>query len=259
MFSAAGLALVLAAGDVATPSTGLHLGIQVFLCLVHGTLPWGFLVYLITISLCAFVNLNLCYILPMAHEIYQTEGIILDRRNFGEAEKLYIVLTDKFGKITAIAQGVRNIKSKLKFSLEPLSLVKFALVATGESWRIVDAEKIKSFKSINNEQEKLLLFSRLVKLISRMLQGQEKNQNLWNQFLADVTFLEIGDMGKKDLVAFEAAAAARILHNLGYIDKDELSFFINADSLNNDILADVDKVRQKIILAINEAVRSSHL
>lgn len=195
----------------------------------------------------------------MAHEIQQTEGIILERRNFGEAEKLYIVLTEKFGKIIAIAQGVRNIKSKLKFNLEPLSLVKFALVATGESWRVTDAEKIKSFSGINNAPEKLAIYSRLVKLIGRMLQGQEKNNNLWTQFLADILFLEIEELSKKDLVVFEAIVVARFLHNLGYVDKAEFSSFINAESLSPDILLEVDLIKPKVVFAINEAIKISHL
>lgn len=195
----------------------------------------------------------------MAHEIYQTEGVILDRRNFGEAEKLYIVLTEKFGKITAIAQGVRNIKSKLKFSLEPLSFVKLALVATGESWRIVDAEKIKSLNIIKSNQEKLLMYTRLIRLINRMLQGQEKNQILWNQFLADIVFLESEVLSKKELPIFEALSALRILHNLGYIDKVELSTFINGAGINSGMLQEADKMRPKIIFAINEAIKSSHL
>lgn len=195
----------------------------------------------------------------MAHEIQQTEGVILDRRNFGEAEKLYVVLTEKFGKVTAITQGVRNIKSKLKFSLEPVGLVKLALVATGESWRIVDAEKTKSFGGIKNNPEKLLLYSRLVKLINRMLQGQEKNQNLWTQFLADITFLDAETINKKDLPVFEAVAALRILHNLGYVDKEELSRFINEPGVNGATLQEADKMRPKIIVAVNEAIRLSHL
>jgi DNA repair protein RecO (recombination protein O) len=195
----------------------------------------------------------------MAHEIYQTEGVILERRNFGEAEKLYIILTEKFGKITAIAQGVRNIKSKLKFNLEPLGLVKLALVATGESWRITDAEKLKSFTGIVNNADKLLLYSRLVKLISRMLQGQEKNHNLWGQFLADITFLEKSDLSKNELSVFEAVTALRILHNLGYVDKEDLSSFINIKSLDSDVLTEAGKMRSKIVFAVNEAIKSSHL
>ena len=52
------------------------------------------------------------------HHIYHTEGIILGSRNFGEAGKYYYIFTRDLGMITAGAQGVRKMSSKLRFVLQ---------------------------------------------------------------------------------------------------------------------------------------------
>lgn len=195
----------------------------------------------------------------MTHEIHQTRGIILERRNFGEAEKLYIIFTEQLGKIAAVAQGVRNIKSKLRYSLEPLSLVNFALVATGERWRIVDADKVFSFVAISGHQSKMSAYLKLVTFLNRMLQGQEENKMLWNQLISDLDFLEAEDLNDGNLGLLEATIVARILHNLGYLNRDDFSFLVDSCKVNSEVLLEAAKNKGKLISAINESIKLSHL
>ena len=63
------------------------------------------------------------------HHIYHTEGIILDSRSFGEAGKHYSIFTRDLGMITASAQGVRKMSSKLRFILQDFAYLKIDLVA----------------------------------------------------------------------------------------------------------------------------------
>ncbi len=195
----------------------------------------------------------------MPHNIYQTEGIIIDRKNFGEAEKLYIIFTEKFGKINAVGQGVRNLKSKLKYNLEPVSIINLALVATGESWRITDANGAASFKNIKNDKNKFALYAKFAVFLNRMLQGQEKNQALWSQVFADLIFLEEENLTPKELSLLETVFIARALHHLGYINKSDFDFFIEIARIDKTVLAESEKVQRIMVAAINEAFRSSHL
>jgi len=53
--------------------------------------------------------------------LYKTEGIVLKSTEFKEADKIVTIYTKDYGKITAIAKGVRKIKSKFGSSLEILT------------------------------------------------------------------------------------------------------------------------------------------
>lgn len=49
---------------------------------------------------------------------YSTPAIILKKRDFREADRLYTLLTPEFGKIMVIAQGSRKLQSKMAGHLE---------------------------------------------------------------------------------------------------------------------------------------------
>ena len=81
---------------------------------------------------------------------YKTRGIIIRRPNFGEADRLLTIFTERFGKVRAIAKGARRQQSKLAGNLEPFCLTNFCL-AEGRNLDIVtEAEIINCFFKIRN-------------------------------------------------------------------------------------------------------------
>ena len=59
--------------------------------------------------------------------VYSTEGIILHRRNFGEADTIFTVFSPTEGKFEAVAKGVRKARSHMRGHLEPLTRSKLLL------------------------------------------------------------------------------------------------------------------------------------
>src|SRR3989339_1256242 len=53
------------------------------------------------------------------------EGIIINRRFVGDADRFYTIFTKEDGKIMVFARSVRNIKSKRASSLDLFSKIKF--------------------------------------------------------------------------------------------------------------------------------------
>ena len=81
---------------------------------------------------------------------YKTRGIIIRRSNFGEADRLLTIFTERFGKVKAIAKGARKQQSKLAGNLEPFCLTSFVF-AEGRNLDIVtEAEIINCFFKIRN-------------------------------------------------------------------------------------------------------------
>lgn len=165
----------------------------------------------------------------MSHTIYQTEGIVLGKRDFGEAERVIYIYTEKFGMVNAMAQGVRYAKSKLRYNLDLFSYSNFSLVVGKDFWRITDAEEIKSNRKIIDDEGKLNLFSRIANFLTRMIRGEERNDFIWQE--VKKIFLSGGD---------EIETVAEILHNLGY-------------------MAEVPESKKEKIAAINRAIKESML
>ncbi len=54
---------------------------------------------------------------------FETEGIILKTYSLAEADKIVLILTEKFGLIRGVAKGAKRLKSKFGGILEPFSVV----------------------------------------------------------------------------------------------------------------------------------------
>ncbi len=94
------------------------------------------------------------------HHIYNTEGFVIGGTNVGEANKLLKIFTKDFGMITGSAQGIRHLKSKLRYSLQDFSYSSVSLVKGKEMWRVVNAERKENlFISLRAEKKKFEIFT----------------------------------------------------------------------------------------------------
>src|SRR6185295_3537772 len=59
--------------------------------------------------------------------VYNVEGVILRRRNIGEADSIFTVLSPYAGKFDAVARGVRKPRSRMRGHLEPLTRCRLLL------------------------------------------------------------------------------------------------------------------------------------
>lgn len=58
----------------------------------------------------------------------QTNGIVLNRINFGEADRILTIITPDYGKLRLMAKGVRKVKSKLAGGIELFSISNISFI-----------------------------------------------------------------------------------------------------------------------------------
>ena len=105
------------------------------------------------------------------HHIYHTEGIILSSRSYGEAGKHFHIFTRDLGMITASAQGVRKMSSKLRFVLQDFAYLKIDLVQGKNIFRLTNASKTNKLEHIVKNVETLKVFANIARLLKRLLAG----------------------------------------------------------------------------------------
>ncbi len=112
--------------------------------------------------------------------LYKTEGIVLKSMEYEEADKIVTIYTKNYGKITAIAKGVRKTKSKFGSSLEILTHSNF-LIYKGRNIDIVSqTEILESFFSTSKEVIKFAFAVNCVEVVNRLTEEQEINIGLFN-------------------------------------------------------------------------------
>src|SRR5205814_1274862 len=78
-----------------------------------------------------------------------TQGVVLSRTDFGEADRIIHFLTPDHGKVTGIAKGVRKSKSKLAGGIELFSISELTfIVGKSEIYTIISARLINHFDNI---------------------------------------------------------------------------------------------------------------
>ena len=190
------------------------------------------------------------------HNIYTTEGFILKSINFGEANKFFFIFTKEFGLIKAAAQGVRHLKSKLRYNLEDFSFGQISVVRGKEIWRITSAEKKLTLKN----KETFQLLSRIFSLLLRLLHGEEKNDLLFTGLKEGVNFLDKNLLNEENLANFECILALRILSALGYIGKlGDFDQFTTSPYFSQGLLNNMSALKSKAIWEINKSLKETHL
>ncbi len=142
------------------------------------------------------------------------QGIILKRTNFGEADRVITVLTDRLGKITVIARGVRKITSRRAGNVELLNFVKLSLFK-GKGYTLTEAEAIETFPKI---KENLTLSStafHVIELIDRLIVEDQSNPQVFDLVLATLKILE-----KNPRQLFIRAYEVKLLRLLGFWSAD---------------------------------------
>jgi len=99
---------------------------------------------------------------------------------YEEADKIVTIYTKDYGKITAIAKGVRKTKSKFGSSLEILTYSIF-LIYKGRNIDIVSqTEILESFFSTSKEVIKFAFATNCVEIVNKLTEEREINIGLFN-------------------------------------------------------------------------------
>jgi len=143
---------------------------------------------------------------------YTSEGIVLTRRNFGEADRILSIYSKDHGRISLIAKGVRKPKSKKRGHIEVFNLVKFQ-AALGHGLDIMlEAEVANDFESIRGSLKKISLAYYFMEVVGRITHEGESNIELFNLIFSSLTKLQT----TKELKKLRLEFLQDILTLLGY-------------------------------------------
>lgn len=193
--------------------------------------------------------------------MYHTPGLVLSSRGVGEANSLFTIFTRELGMIEASAQAVREVKSKLRFSLRDFSLSELSLVRGKQGWKITSAVLDSNFSDVFGAGAfSLLVAARVSGLLQRLVAGEEKNEHLFDMVSVALHFFSAEALSEEELANAECILVLAILHELGYL-QDETAFrpFIGDVSWSRELVQSAAPLRPKIVAQINTSLRESQM
>ena len=194
----------------------------------------------------------------MSYHIYTTDGIILKRGSFGEANIVLHILTSDFGLIIASAQAGRLQSSKLRSALQEYTFVSVSCVKGKNGWKITNVVEKGNFYFDLSEYSRRVL-CQISSVLLQMIQGETPHPEIFQTVQTGFEFLK--SAREKDISNFEVLAVLRILHQLGYVaDNQNTEIFLKTPTVwNESILEKIGENKKTIVGLINKALKESHL
>lgn len=122
-------------------------------------------------------------------KLYQSPGIVLKSREYGEGGRLVTLLLPAAGQVTAVAKGANKPKSRLRPVVQPLTYASFFLYR-GESLDIlIQGEVIESFLYLRQDLERLSWAQYLAEVTAAFMPEREANQELFDNLLLALRLL----------------------------------------------------------------------
>lgn len=111
---------------------------------------------------------------------YTSEGIVLSKKNLGEADKILIVYTKNHGKVSLIAKGVRRPKSRKRGHIEVFNKVVFQAQKTHSLDLVTEVEVIEDFYEIRKNLKKVSLAYYFCEVINKITNDSDVNPQVYD-------------------------------------------------------------------------------
>ncbi|HSW98129.1 MAG TPA: DNA repair protein RecO [Candidatus Saccharimonadales bacterium] len=163
---------------------------------------------------------------------FKLEGIVIRRRNSGEADRFVTLFAKDYGKINLKASGVRKISSRRSAHIELLNSVEVTIHKGNGIGIITEAQTIEAFENIKTNLRKVGFSYHMCELIDGLCaEGQEHDQ-IYELLYQSLTKLDKAQSSSDLLSEFER----NLLHLLGYLPQNHEQQTFNTSSYIEQLL-----------------------
>lgn len=147
---------------------------------------------------------------------FKTEGIVIKRRNMGEADRILTVFTKDHGKLQIKAKGVRKISSKRSSHIELLNFAELSLHKGHVMSILTEVQTIESFSEIKTDLKKVGIAYHICELIDGLCPENQESGEIFLLLKNILTTLSREDDVSKPVYTFQL----ELLAQLGYWSGD---------------------------------------
>lgn len=126
----------------------------------------------------------------MAHQHYRTKGIVLSKRDSGEADQIFTLYTQDFGKIEVVGRSIRKITSKLKAGIDIFYFTEIEFIQGKNRKILTDAILLDKFYAI----------TKIFQIIEKLTINQEKDEKIWSLIILVVKKWSVSDTNHNEII-----------------------------------------------------------
>lgn len=149
----------------------------------------------------------------------KVEGVILKRRNLGEADRILTVFSHQLGKISVLGKGVRRITSRRSGNVELLNRVLMYLHQAKTFLILTEAISLDTFQKIKSDLTLSTYAYHIIELVDKLTAENQEHRILYEHLVQVLERLE-----KNPRQILIRAFEIKILSVLGFIDFSSKSY-----------------------------------
>ncbi len=132
--------------------------------------------------------------------IEKTEAVVLRAVNYRDTSKIVTFYTKRYGKMSAIAKGVRNPRSKFGSLLQPLNYLQIVFYRreNRELQYISSSDFVRYFKSLTSDVDRLSIAMSLVEITNRVMHDEEENEKVFDLLVDSLSALDGADASPRN-------------------------------------------------------------
>lgn len=163
-------------------------------------------------------------------DIFKVEGLVLNKKDINDLDIYVTLFTQEYGKITAVAYGIRKSKKRSIISLSPLSLSEITISKKGEYYNIIEMDLIKNYKKIIKDIEKLEISLYILSSVDKIFEIDFQENEFYDKLIEILDYIENIDKLKIGYKYFTIIAfLRRIMFYEGIYDLEEIQKKLGED------------------------------
>ena len=149
---------------------------------------------------------------------FKYSGIILNKRDVGETDRIYTIFTLESGKIRALGKGVRRPNSKLAGLLEPVTFGEFFVAKKRGLGNITGSIVLNNFSQLKSDWESLRQTAYVFRTLEKLIPEKGKEEGTFNLLLKYLTAVDMINRGKTEAKneILTIGTLFKIMKDLGY-------------------------------------------
>ena len=165
-------------------------------------------------------------------------GLVLSKRNIGEADRLLTLFTEEQGIKKVLAKGVRKIPSKRGGHME--SLTEVLMVVSGSWGRayLARVETLDYFRELHEDEDAIRRAQGMARAIVNLFHEEEKNENIYDLVRDTWEAWPTLEVAKRDLL--EVGTLLALLNGAGLLPRLDVCLECGRDKVGDGMALVLD-------------------
>lgn len=189
----------------------------------------------------------------------KTKGLIINKQDIGEADRIITVFSEKFGKINMLLNGIRKSKRRDKNAADILTLSNFTFYRKGENYILSVIDSIDSFYELKKDIEKVQIVSYILSIVNEIVLPGVRKRDFFTRVIKCLYFVENNSRCRNYLLLLKMMSW--IIKNEGYqiTIEGEKYFDISDSTITNRFKENIYSLNPNLFYILNSVEKREEI